>query len=88
MERRGWPVQYGAVPRLFVHEQFKGLARTGGGESDSGLAGMERQVQYGGLPGQAEVKAVLAWPEWKDEDGRAFSSMNSSVWSGSEPFRP
>ena len=35
-----------------------------------------------GLPKQAEVKAVLAWPEWKDEDGqfsmerfRAFSSM-------------
>ena len=38
-----------------------------------------------GLPKQAEVKAVLAWPEWKNEDGqfsmerfRAFSSMNSS----------
>ena len=37
-----------------------------------------------GLPEQAEVKAVLAWPEWKDENGqfsmerfRAFSSMNS-----------
>ena len=37
-----------------------------------------------GLPEQAEVKAVLAWPEWKDEDGqfsverfRAFSSMNN-----------
>ena len=36
-----------------------------------------------GLPEQAKVKAVLAWPEWKDEDGRfsiqrfhAFSSMN------------
>ena len=43
-------VQYGAVPRLFVHEQLKGLARTGGGES-GGLAGMERRewpVQYGG----------------------------------------
>ena len=37
-----------------------------------------------GLPEQAKVKAVLAWPEWKDEDGqfnmerfRAFSSMNN-----------
>ena len=37
-----------------------------------------------GLPEQAEVKAVLAWPEWKDENGqfsmerfRAFSSMNN-----------
>ena len=36
-----------------------------------------------GLPGQAEVKAMLTWPEWKDENGqfsmerfRAFSSMN------------
>ena len=37
-----------------------------------------------GLPKQTEVKAVLAWPEWKDENGqfsmerfRAFSSMNN-----------
>ena len=37
-----------------------------------------------GLPEQAKVKAVLAWPEWKDENGqfnmerfRAFSSMNN-----------
>ena len=34
-----------------------------------------------GLPEQAKVKAMLAWPEWKDEHGqfsmqrfRAFSS--------------
>ena len=37
-----------------------------------------------GLPEQTEVKAVLAWPEWKDKDGqfsmerfRAFSSMKN-----------
>ncbi len=37
-----------------------------------------------GLPKQDEVKKVLGWPEWKDEDGqfsmerfRAFSSMNN-----------
>ena len=37
-----------------------------------------------GLPEQEKVKAVLAWPEWKDKDGqfsmerlRAFSSMNN-----------
>ena len=36
-----------------------------------------------GFPGKAEVKAVLAWPEWKNENGqfnmqwfRTFSSMN------------
>ena len=81
----------GCLTSMLKHKKhFQDFARREDSELEY-LAGLDTLRAFSsmnngkGLPEQAKVKAVLAWPEWKDEDGqfsierfRAFSSMNSS----------